>query len=487
MTKPFETVHHPLPDLRQYKSSTMIFTLWAIIIGLLLISMTVTASWVERLPLSPAMLYLVAGAALGPSGIGLLLPDPKIYGSLLERCAEIAVLISIFVTALKISVPLRDSRWRLPISLATVAMVVTISLITAVGVSGLDLPLGAALLLGAILAPTDPVLASDVQLEHARDRDTVRFSLTGEGGLNDAAAYPFVLLGLGLLGAHSLGPFGRNWLALDLLWSSIGGLAIGWSVAAFVAKLMLHLRTRHQVAVGLNEFVALGLIALVYGLATIVDASGFLAVFAAGIALPRMRALSNAEANQQTIGETPGASVEVDTKEALVEASATHPVRAPAHLAHAVLSFDEQLERFAEVAMVLVVGAMLSYAVVPSSWWWFVPLLLVVIRPLSVVAAGAQFMVGRGQLPLIAWFGIRGIGSIYYLLFAMNRGLPEKAAQTVFGLTLATVVCSIVVHGISITPLMGRYQRARNRGRHRPNDLASSGASSQRKPRRDDA
>jgi NhaP-type Na+/H+ or K+/H+ antiporter len=104
---------------------------------------------------------------------------------------------------------------------------------------------------------------------------------------------------------------------------------------------------------------------------------------------------------------------------------------------------------------------------VPAASWWFVPLLLLVIRPLSVVAAGTQFMAARGQLPLIAWFGIRGIGSIYYLMFALNRGLPSQAAQLMFGLTLVTVAWSIVLHGISITPLMDRYQRARRRAPER--------------------
>ena len=131
-------------------------------------------------------------------------------------------------------------------------------------------------------------------------------------------------------------------------------------------------------------------------------------------------------------------------------------------MAQAVLSFNEQLERFAEVAMVLVVGAMLSYATIPSSWLWFVPLLLLVIRPISILMAGTYVMTSRVQLPLIAWFGIRGIGSIYYLLYATNRGLPDGLLGQIVGLTLATVMASIVLHGISITPLMHRYRRGRD-------------------------
>ncbi|MEP6998004.1 MAG: cation:proton antiporter [Betaproteobacteria bacterium] len=438
---------------------TTSFGLWALVAGVLLIAMAFIGTWVERMPLSPAMLYLGAGFALGPSGAGMLLPDPKAYSPLLERLAESAVLISVFVTALRISVPLKDRRWRLPISLASVAMIATVGLIAAVGVAWLALPLGAAILLGAILAPTDPVLASDVQLDDPRDRDLLRFSLSGEAGLNDGTALPLVLLGMGLLGLHELGAAAGQWLLIDVLWSVAGGLAIGWVLAASVGKLILHLRTRHQLAIGLNEFLALGLIALVYGIALLAHASGFLAVFAAGLALPRMRPASHASLERLPVAQTPGAGAEIGAGEASAPANATHPVKAPAHMAHAVLSFDEQLERFAEIAMVLVVGAMFSYAAIPPSALWFIPLLLLVIRPLSVLIAGAPAMSSGIQLPLIAWFGIRGIGSIYYLLYAVNRGLPDSVAPTIVGLTLVTVVVSIVAHGISIPPLMGRYRR----------------------------
>jgi NhaP-type Na+/H+ or K+/H+ antiporter len=441
------------------------FAAWALVAGLLLIGMAFVGTWVERMPLSPAMLYLGAGFALGPNGAGMLLADPKAYSPLLERLAESAVLISVFVTALKISVPLRDRRWRLPISLASVAMLVTVVLVGAVGMAWLALPLGAAILLGAILAPTDPVLASDVQLDHPRDRDMLRFSLSGEAGLNDGAALPLVLLGMGLLGLHELGPAGSAWLLMDLLWGVCGGLAIGWLLAASVSKLILHLRTRRRLAIGLNEFLALGLIALVYGIALLAHASGFLAVFAAGLALPRMRAAPEAASPPPLpVALTPGAAAEIDVEEAALPANATHPVKAPAHMTHAVLSFDEQLERFAEIAMVLVVGSMFSYVTIPPSALWFVPLLLLVIRPASILVAGAPAMTSRMQLPLIAWFGIRGIGSVYYLLYAVNRGLPDGVAGTIVGLTLVTVVTSIVVHGISIPPLMRRYRSSRARG-----------------------
>ena len=252
--------------------------LWSLFAGILLITMVLAGTLLSRLPVSSAMIYLAAGYALGPEGLAVITPNPTRYADVLELVAEIAVLISLFSVGLRMGVPLRDRRWWLPLRLAFLSMALTVALIAAVGVWGLGLSIGAAVLLGAILAPTDPVLASGVQTEPGADPDRLRFSLAGEGGLNDGTAFPFVMLGLGLLGLHELGAGGWRWWAVDLLWATVGGLAIGAAMGALVGNLVVFLRTRHKEAVGLNEFLSLGLMAVAYGLAQLCVASGFLAV-----------------------------------------------------------------------------------------------------------------------------------------------------------------------------------------------------------------
>jgi sodium/hydrogen antiporter len=121
-------------------------------------------------------------------------------------------------------------------------MIVTIALIALGGVYWLQLPVGAAILVGAVLAPTDPVLASDVQVSDPFDPDRLRFALTGEAGLNDGTAFPFVMLGLGLLGLHELGAAGWRWLAFDLVWAVTAGLAVGALCGTLIARLMDSLR-----------------------------------------------------------------------------------------------------------------------------------------------------------------------------------------------------------------------------------------------------
>lgn len=434
------------------------FTLVCIVAGGLLIAMTLGGSFIARLPLSSAMLYLGAGVAVSPLGLGLLKLDALKNALLLERLTEVAVLISLFTAGMKLEFRWKDGRWRVPVQLATVSMVLTVAAVTALGVYVLKLPLGAAVLLGGILAPTDPVLASDVQVANLGDRDRLRFGLTGEGGLNDGTAFPFVMLGLGLLGLHELGDGGWRWWAVDVLWAAAGGLALGWLLGTLVGRAILYLRMRHREALGSDEFIALGLIGLSYGLALLSHTYGFLAVFAAGLALRRID-----EPHPLLAPITP-ASPDKALSPAEQEASGAE---APAHMMRAVERFNSQLESFVEVAIVLAVGVLVASTRFRVEVLWFIPVLFLVIRPLAVYIGLLGTPVRGAQRRLMAWFGIRGIGSLYYLLYAINHHIEHALAQQLLSITLAVVVASVVAHGISVTPLMRRYE-ARKPRRQKP-------------------
>ncbi len=445
----------------------MDFAIWSVIVGVLLVVMALSGSVLARLPLSTAMLYLMVGLAVSPLGLGLLRADSAKHSVLLETLTEIVVLISLFSAGLKLSSALSDRRWLLPLRLAVVSMVFTVLAIAAVGSMLMGLSLGAAILLGGILAPTDPVLASDVQVHTAGDRDKLRFSLTGEGGLNDGTAFPFVMLGLGLLGLHDLGEFGWRWFAVDVVWAVACGIGVGAGLGLAIGKLVLFLRREHQEAVGLDDFLALGLVALSYGAALALHGYGFLAVFAAGVALRHLvQQQTSVPAESRKAVEQ--AAAEPDTT--LAQRAAVDRDHAPAYMVSAVLGFNEQLERIGEVTVVIAIGALLWAVDWNGAVWWFVPLLLLVIRPLSVAVGLARSSASGSQRLLVGWFGIRGIGSLYYLMYAINHGLPRGLADQLTSLTLSVVVASIVVHGISVTPLMAMYERRRahRRGRAAP-------------------
>ena len=425
-------------------------TAWFVIAGTLLVLMALASTLVRRLPLSAPILYLAVGAALGPLGAGMIRLDPVEHAALLERLSEGAVIIALFTAGLKLRTPWRDDRWILPVRLAFISMSITVALIAWIGVAILGLPLGAAIVLGAILAPTDAVLASDVQVENPSDRDRLRFSITGEAGLNDGTAFPFVMLGLGLLGFHDLGDDLLRWVAVDVVWGVAGGLGIGALLGTLVGRTVVYLRRTHEQAVGLDDFLALGLLALSYGAALLAHTYGFLAVFAAGLALRRIERLETEEADVDILEHVaPGA------------AGATDQRTASAYMARAVLGFNERLERMAEVALVVIVGAMLPLRELPRDALWMAPLLLLVVRPIAVILVARGVRVSAVQRRLIAWFGVRGIGSLYYLAYAIEHGLAGGQARRLADLTLTVVAVSIVVHGVSVTPLLRSYTERR--------------------------
>jgi len=428
------------------------------LLGALLIVVVVIASQVKRLPLTETIIYLLAGAVLGPLGFGLLALDASTHAKLLERLAEIAVIVSLFTAGLKLRIPLRDGRWRIPLRLAFLSMTLTVGLVALAGTWMLGLPLGAAILLGAILAPTDPVLASEVQLENPHDRDRLRFSLTGEAGLNDGTAFPFVMLGLGLLGLHEIGAWGWKWWAVDVVWAIGAGLGIGALLGTLTARLVLWLRREHKEGVGRDEFLALGLIALSYGAALLAHAYGFLAVFAAGLALRTVE--------RQHSGDAPPEEVLAMERSGGADEIATDPEKAPAHMAGEVLALNEQTERVLEVALVLVIGVTLAPAYLRFEEAAFIAVLFLAIRPAAVLAGLIGCRAAGAERGLLSWFGIRGIGSLYYLMYAVNRGLSPALAWELISTTLTVIAVSILVHGITVTPLMAAYRKRRRRSSH---------------------
>jgi NhaP-type Na+/H+ or K+/H+ antiporter len=227
---------------------------------------------------------------------------------------------------------------------------------------------------------------------------------------------------------------------------------------------VLYLRRTHKEAIGLDDFLGLGLIALSWGAAGVLKGNGFLAVFAAGIALRQVERSQTRGRDVQPAVEQARANPDCSVADAL----AVDPQHAPAFMAHAVLGFNQQLERIGELAIVITIGALLWAVQWDPAMWWFVPVLLLLIRPVSVVLGLAGSSSSTQQRTLIGWFGIRGGGSLYYLMYALNRGVPEALADQVVAVTLTVIVASIVLHGLSVTPLMTLYQRTIARRRTRP-------------------
>ncbi len=404
-------------------------TVALLLFGSVLLALALADRLVRRLPLSPAVIYLVvgwlAGAVLGaPTPSQLEEQAPA-----LVLCTELAVLSSLFAVGLRLRVPPTLRVWRVALLLAGPGMVLTVLLGSVAAVVMLDLPWAAALLLAAVLSPTDPVLASEVQIRSDADRDAVRLSLTAEGGLNDGTALPAVMLGLGWMGLHALGPQGRDWLVGDLLWPVGGGALLGIALGRGLGQ-ALKARIVRADRIARDELLYVAAVALAYGVARWTSTSTFVVMFAVGATL-----------------------LWPFHDEALAQGGQA--------LSQRLCSFGASIERLVEAATVLVVGVALHAA--PPSWSavGFGLVLVLLVRPVSALAVIWPGRMARHQRRLVAWFGIRGIGTLFYLAFVIEHGVSGSLAEEMMSAALTAIALSVVLHGVSATPLMAAYQTRR--------------------------
>ncbi|MFJ2478938.1 cation:proton antiporter [Pseudomonas sp. NPDC087598] len=445
----------------------MSFVVWVAVLGAVLLTLALTSSYLRWMPVTTSAVCLLLGIGIGPSGLDLL-KLPLEHASLwMEHLTEVAVLFSLFVCGLKLRLPLRDKRWRIAFGLAGPVMVLTIAGVCLLLHWGLQLAWGPSLLIGAILAPTDPVLAALVQVNDARDVDSVRFGLSGEAGLNDGIAFPFVLLGLLLLDGSGHSSEWPDWILRSLLWAVPAGLLTGYWMGRGIGRLTLSMRIRNDDStLSPNDYLALALIALAYVVAEAIGGYGFLSVFAAGLGLRQE------EVKSTGAGQPPA--------EHLVQPVVGHQNVEPQHAVHGdterlevsqvaagimmgdMLSFGSLVERAMEVFLVTLLGVVLV-----THWDWRALLvgavLFGVIRPVCVaLMPWGSLLEGRQRL-LIGWFGIRGIGSLFYLFYALNHGLDGSVAALCTDLTLSVVALSILLHGISTQPILARYEQRKNK------------------------
>ena len=405
------------------------YILSLLVIGLLLLTVTLGSGWIQRLPLSYSIIYLVVGVLLGSNGWGLVQVKPD--AQFLERLTELVVIVSVFGCGLKINRPLKLESWQSTVRLIGLLMPLSILALTAIAHYVLGLGWGAAVLLGAILAPTDPVLASEVQLSHVSDKDEVRFALTSEGGLNDSLAFPFVYFGIYAFKDPDWNNWFKNWVAIDLLWAIAMGIVMGILVAKAIVKIDRVLQKIRKADDLMEDFVALSIIFLTYSLTELVNGYGFLGVFVAGLVVQR-----------SYYGEQ--------------------------EKRMAQLEFTEQIEKLLEVTAIVILGTILLFAPMlkyAGQSLLIAGLIFFVIRPLGVWLSMLGSNMAKETSSLMGWFGIRGLGSIYYLTYALGQGLEGEPGEQISWIVYTVVVLSIVMHGVTAAPLMMWYEGRKKKGK----------------------
>jgi sodium/hydrogen antiporter len=442
---------------------------WMAAIGALLMGMSLAAGWIRPLPLTQFAIYLLVGVAVGPWGLRLLDVDFLADAPWLERLTEVALAISLFAGGLKLRVPWRARSWRVARRLAFPAMVLSLggTVVAAHVLLHLDWPL--ALVLAAMLVPTDPVLASTIAVDNAADQDGLRVALSGEAGMNDGSAMPFLLLGLAWLhGPLSWAELGR-WALVDLLWGVGAGVALGFGLGWLVGRVGTRL-------VGLGRdpdpgaLLTAGLIAVSYAAAEALGALGFLAVFAAGVGMRKVEVGVVREHPhprlhyQRDITRTPPAEFVV--RSALDGGiDRDEPVEAVGHVVAEALSFGSLMEHLLGPLLVLLLGIALARQWEPQALL-LAGVLFVLVRPLATWLTTIGMQLNWRRRLLLGWLGIRGIGGLNYLAYALVHGLDGRAAPVVAGVAVTTITLSVVVHGFSAQPLLA-WRRGRIARRQR--------------------
>jgi NhaP-type Na+/H+ or K+/H+ antiporter len=399
-------------------------------LGLIILAVSWLPLLLRDLPLSlPILCVLFGFVVFSLPGVGSAV-DPREQPVITERVCELVVIIALLGAGLKIDRRVGWRRWATTWRLLAVAMPLSILGIAFLGWWLVELSAAAAVLLGAVLAPTDPVLASDVQVgpPGSGEEDEVRFSLTSEAGLNDGLAFPFVSLAVAMAVYGSApGAWTLEWLGIDILWKIAAGIAVGLLTGFLLGQLMFRLPQSKNLAEARDGFVALGIVFLSYGATELIHGYGFLAVFVAGVALRQIER--------------------------------RHEYHERLH------DFAEQTERLLMTMVLVMFGGAIAGGLLESLTWattLSVVLFLLIVRPVAGLISLWGSSTHLEERAAIAFFGIRGIGSFYYLAYALNHARFESL-DLLWATVSLCVVGSILLHGIASTPAMRFLDKRRRR------------------------
>lgn len=384
----------------------------------------------HKMPLSLPIVCIAIGGALGLYAPTPAVPLPQDYPKFVEHFTEFVVIIALMGAGLKIDRIFGWRRWAVTWRLLGPTMLLTIAAVTMIGVWLLHLPLPLAILLGGVMAPTDPVLAADVQVGPPRtgEEDEVRFGLTSEAGLNDGLAFPFIHLAIALAAAATTGePWATEWVVHNVLWETVAGVVIGWLVGRLFGWITFHIPAESKLAQTGDGVIAISAALIAYGICEMANCYGFLGVFVAALSIRH--------------------------------AHRSHEFQREMH------DFAEQIERIAMMAGLLLFGGALVNGLLSPLGWIDVlvaGIILLVVRPVSAIVGLLGFKAHWTEKLTLAFFGIRGVGSFYYLAFGLNH-MEAGDQSRLWALLSLVVLISILMHGLTVTPAMRSLDRLHGR------------------------
>lgn len=386
----------------------------------------------RKLPLSLPICCVVLGMILAWSPFTPLPGiNPLENRATTEHLTEFVIIVALMGAGLKIDRPFQWRRWMVPWRLLGIAMPLSIAAIAVAGWGILGLGASSALLLGASLAPTDPVLAADVQVgpPQTGQEDEIRFALTSEAGLNDGLSFPFVLAAIAMASHPMDFSWIGSWLLVDVIWRLTAAIGMGWLSGRLLGYLTFRLSEETALAKTGDGLVALGFTCIAYGLTELIHGYGFLAVFITALTL---RTVERKSAFHRELHD-----------------------------------FGEQIERLLMMVLLVCLGSVVAEGTLISNVDWRVAAVaavtLIVIRPVASWISLAGLKIPSSERAIISVFGIRGLGSIYYLAYAIGK-VEFDGSKTVWATVIVIILVSILVHGMAVTPVMRWVDRSRGLG-----------------------
>jgi len=396
-------------------------------IGLMVIGLlTLTTTWIPQhffkryvtLPLIHIAVGFILFSFIDFKAVSPFIEDNR---WMWEKITELAVIISLLGAGLKIDKELTWKNWKVTFMLLAVTMPLTIIAISFLGWWLGGLSLASAVLLGAVLAPTDPVLAADVQVKppHESPHDNhVRFPLTSEAGLNDGLAFPFTYfaVGLAMYGFGDTSWIG-GWVLQEILYKTIVGCGIGYAIGHILSRVIFDYPTQKPIAREGLGFIAVSILFTSYGGAELLGGYGFLAVF---ISAMRIKKAVNKHDYHLTLYD-----------------------------------FSENIERLVMSLILFLLGGLATVLVDALTWESFalMALAIFIIRPIAGWLGQIGCHRSKNERAVVAFFGIRGIGSIYYLAYAMGKA-DFAQMNWIWATVVLIIVCSATIHGFSALPVM---------------------------------
>lgn len=383
----------------------------------------------RKIKISYPIILLGIGAVLWYVDVPLLWPDPFWPDTWLMYISEIIVIISLMGAGLKIGNDYTFESWKLPLRLILVTMPLCMIAVYFLGIHLLSFSFPAAILLAAALAPTDPVLAAEVQIKDMKQKENshaAQFALTGEAGINDGVAYPFIFMAVLIAEAGSWAEFDfTHWFLDKFLLKIAIGVGLGYLIGRSIGYL-LEVFPKIDGIKNPHGFIAISITLMTYGLTELLHGYGFLAVFVAALSIR-------------------------------YEEKAHDRTEKKMH------NFVEEIERFLLVIWLILFGGSILNGLLDYTNWSgviFAVLLIFIIRPVAGIIGMVGLKKPISEKLSISFFGIRGIGSFFYLSWAFTKTDLFEEKVEIYAVTALVVLFSIIIHGVTAPRMMNKLKNS---------------------------